>query len=106
MAVDPTEIATAAAAKLKITDVATVQPATDAAIEYVRNYTNLTELPAADPLLDTGLVLLAMRIFQDGPNPGGISSFDGFDSGTFTPRVLSSHLSEYWMHLGSAGSFA
>ena len=96
MALDPTSIATKAAERLKITDVARVQPATDAAILYVESYTANPDLPDGKADLEQGLVLLTMRIFQDGPNPGGISSFDTFDSGTFTPRNLYSHLDQYW----------
>ncbi len=101
MAIDPTQVAATAAAKLKTTT-EQVQPFTDAAFVYWLNYCStdptapLTEF-ADDPLTEQGLVLSTMRLYQDSPNPsGGIDSFDGFASGGFVPSRLYSHHNQYF----------
>ena len=59
-----------------------------------------TELPADDPLLNPGVVLLASRIAQDTATPGGnLGQFDPTFDGTIIPRHLYAHLDEYWRHL-------
>ena len=116
MAVDPQIIADRAAAKLKI-DSADALPYAQAAIDHFANYTGRTgddgsedpppELPADDQQLLIGCELLTMRMWSDTPTPtGGISSFDDFTAGSFTPKVLLSHLDQYAMHLVIAWGFA
>ena len=43
--------------------------------------------------------LLAMRMYQDSPIPGAVSDFDPTYTGQRVPRVLYTHLEEYWNHL-------
>lgn len=101
MAVDPQTIADCAAAKLK-TDPADMVVFANMAIGYVRSDTGVPTLPDGDDLLNEGLCLLACRIYQDTPNPSaGLDSFDGFAGGTFVPRVLATHLDQYWLHINS-----
>lgn len=101
MALDLAAIAADVATRLGKTDVE-VRPAVDAADQYVANDTGVAsaDLPADDPLLLIGVPLLAMRIFQDSPIPGGnVSEFDPTFADTIVPRHLYRHLDEYWRHL-------
>ena len=107
--IDPTAVAAAAAARLKITT-EEAQPDADSAIAYIKNYCFADpatgELPDTDTQVFKGAVLLTMRMYQDTPNPsGGLSSFDDFTAGGFTPTRLYSHLDQYWLHLAE-GSVA
>jgi hypothetical protein len=105
-AIDPQDVADAAAVKLRQPP-ADVLPYATAAVAYVVSYTGLPELEDGDARLFEGLVLLTMRMFQDGPVPGGsVSSFDDFTAGGFIPRDLANHLRDYWDHLNVAWPFA
>ena len=111
MAVDVDVVADRAAAKLKVTSVEVYDYA-DAAVRHFANHTGRTggdkpELPGDDPQLMIGCVLLTMRMWNDTPTPsGGLSSFDDFTAGGFTPRVLLSHLDQYSQHLCIAWGMA
>lgn len=111
MAVDPQVVADRAASKLKIT-ADDALPYAEAAINHFANHTGRTggdkpELPGDDPQLLIGCELLAMRMWNDTPTPsGGLSSFDDFTAGGFTPRVLLSHLDQYSQHLCIAWGMA
>jgi hypothetical protein len=104
MAVDPQVVAERAASKLKVPSAEVLAYAT-AAINHFANHTGRTggdrpELPEDDAQLLIGCELLTMRMWNDTPTPsGGMSSFDDFTAGGFTPRVLLSHLDQYSLHL-------
>lgn len=90
------------AARLGITT-EQAEPAVQAAIDYICDDTGLgsSELDPADWRLNHfGIPLLAMRMYQDAPTPGGeTNGFDPTFQGVFTPNRLYSHLDEYWRHL-------
>ena len=101
MAVDVQALAAAVAARLGIT-AAAAEPAVDAAIQYVALDTGVPaeDLEDTDRLLNQGLTLLSMRIYQDTPNLGGeTNQLDPTFAGIYTPARLYSHLDEYWRHL-------
>jgi hypothetical protein len=107
MPMDLAAVATCAANKLRVTDTETA-PFAQAAYDYVISYTGIPDeaMPDTDDLLSVGLCLLACRIYQDTPNPsGGLSGFDDFTAGTFTPRNLYSHLDQYWTQLEGNENF-
>ena len=75
-----------------------------AALDYISHDTGVAtvDFPTADELLNTGVVLLAMRIYQDVPNLGGeTNNIDATFTGIYTPSRLYSHLDEYWRHLAT-----
>jgi hypothetical protein len=61
----------------------------------------VADLPADDPLVETGAVLLAVRIFQDSGVPSGALAAYGDSTlaGASIPEDLDRHLSDYWSHL-------
>ena len=71
-----------------------------AALTYIGYDTGLTVdelLEKEDDLLRQGIVLLAMRIYQDTPNLGGeTNQLDPTFAGIYTPARLYSHLDQYW----------
>ena len=74
----------------------------ETAAAYIANDTGVTvpDLPDDDKLLNPGVVLLAMRIGQDTPIPGGLTEqFDPVFTDTVVPKHLYRHLDEYWRHL-------
>ena len=66
---DATEVAQCAADKLKV-DVSRTLPYAENAVQFVTSMVGTT-LPDGDGMLDQGLCLLTMRLFQDSPTPGG-----------------------------------
>ena len=102
MAIDVQALAAAVAARLGIT-AAAAEPAVDAAIQYVSLDTGVPaeDFEDTDRLLNQGLTLLSMRIYQDTPNLGGETNNlgDPTFAGIYTPARLYSHLDEYWRHL-------
>ena len=109
MSVDRAAIITAVADRLGRPDVE-VEPAVDAAIAYIADDTgvDIDDLPADDIRLNAfGVPLLAARIFQDSPLPSGqISEYDPTFSAPTVPRLLYSHLEEYWRHLNVSWGIA
>ena len=101
MALDVAALAADVADRLGI-DPAKATAAVEAAELYVANDTGVpsADLPADDPLLNPGVVLLAGRIAQDISTPGGnLGQFDPTFDGTIIPKHLYAHLDEYWRHL-------
>jgi hypothetical protein len=86
-------------------------PATDpelvssvaSAARYISTWIDVPEadLPADDPLLETGAVLLAVRIHLDtGVPSGALAAYGDLTlAGAVVPEDLDRHLGEYWNHL-------
>ena len=110
MALDPAAIATQAASRLRVADPADVQPAAAAAVQYVATWCNVNaaDLPDTDALLNTGVVLLTCRVFQDTGVPSGGQAVygDSVLSGAYVPEDLARHLQHYWQHLQAAWGVA
>ena len=107
MALDPAEAATEVVGRLKCTT-EEADAAVQSAVEYIRKWAGFDVLtddpddPDADPQqTKDGVVLTACRIFQDTPLPSGsLSSFDDTFGGVpGVPKLLSSHLDQYYDHL-------
>ena len=101
MALDVQALAAAVAARLGIT-AAAAEPAVEAAIQYVALDTGVPaeDFEDTDRLLNQGLTLMSMRIYQDTPNLGGeTNQLDPTFGGVYTPARLYSHLDEYYRHL-------
>lgn len=101
MSLDPLLIAADVAARLGITEEAALVPV-NAAIDYIKSDAGITgeDMFQEDDLLSQfGIPLLAMRMYQDSPTPGAVSDFDPTYTGSRVPRLLYSHLDEYWRHL-------
>lgn len=108
--IDLDAITAAAAAELNVSDVATVRPFVDAAAAYVARWCNLPggvpDLPGDDESLDRGVSLLAQRMFNDTPTPGGALDAFGELTGAQVPESLDRHLVDYWRHLQVAWGVA
>lgn len=107
MSLDTVKITARTAARLRVAaDDAEVVAAVDSAVFYVATWTGhpAAELPADDPLAETGAVLLAVRIFQDtGVPSGALDAYaDPTLSGATIPEHLDRHLVDYFTHLVAA----
>jgi hypothetical protein len=104
MPFDVDTIAAAAAARLRV-EPDTVMFAAQAAAAAVAIDVNVdpADLPdtGTDQLADTGVILLAVRIFQDPGTPsGGMAVLgDSVAAGAVVPEELVRHLCHYWRHL-------
>ena len=101
MALNLETIATDVASRLGIDETAALISVT-AAVDYIKADTGAADddLSDDDPrLTGYGVPLLAMRMYQDSPIPGAVSDFDPTYTGQRVPRVLYTHLEEYWNHL-------
>jgi hypothetical protein len=114
MGLDTAAIETQVATDLRLDAPADATDAVNSAIEYITadTGTDNTTWQDTDTLLVKGVTLLAERIYQDTPTPSGsVSQFDdGAFGQSFTPKLLYSHLQEYWRHMfdfqAGAGGFA
>jgi hypothetical protein len=104
MPLDVDAIATAAATRLRV-DPADVHFAAAAAAAAVAVDVNVDAAdlpdPGADPMVDLGVTLLAIRIFQDQGTPSGSLAVlgDSVAAGAVIPEDLTRHLHHYWRHL-------
>jgi len=101
MALNLETIAADVASRLGIDDTAALISVT-AAVDYIKSDTGAADADLSDDdlrLTGYGVPLLAMRMYQDSPLPGAVSEFDPTYSGQRVPKVLYTHLEEYWNHL-------